>query len=66
MKFRERDLLQFSGTESLNGSDFQGYRAYSPIHRDSHIGGTSREIRRAAEKRNRHRMKSRRKTAIGF
>ena len=46
------DLLRLNGNSgALNGSSWVAFRAHSEGHKDSRIGGTSREIRRDAARR---------------
>ena len=48
------DLLRLNGNSGAHEvSDWVGYRAHSEGHKDSRIGGTSREIRRDAARRHR-------------
>lgn len=49
-----KELLRLSGISgALNGSSWVAFRAHSIGHKDTTIGGTSREIRRDAARRHR-------------
>ena len=49
-----KDLMRLSGScDTIDGSSWVEYRARSAGHKDTEIGGTSRQIRRMTERRRR-------------